>query len=256
MNEEGSSLEKIQRRQRLPQKALTLSQLFEETPLCFSHYAHINSQFCLIFCICNRGMYTQNYSTILVIILHWWLIRMWWYTTEYFHFSVFNLKHPENGPQKWALTQHLVFRWNIQIFWKSRIKVAWGTLKCSHLSNTLRCCLQWDKQVSIFPREFALFSTEKRQWLMVPACIPCVAEHVPQVLPTLSNTQAELWRHILSFMIFPMKLMVPQYLKVCKILHFLFFLLLHVFVSWTNITASCIEAGTWARWNFKMKSIY
>lgn len=168
-------------------------------------------------------MYTQNYSTILVIMLHWWLIRMWWYTAEYFHFSVFNLKYPENGPRKWALTQHLVFQWNIQIFWKSRIKVAWGTLKCSHHSNTLRCCLQWDKQVSIFPREFALFSTEKRQWLMVPACIPYIAEHVPQVLLVLSNIQAELWRHILSFMGFPVKHLVPQYLNVCKILHFLFY---------------------------------
>lgn len=170
---------------------------------------------------------------------------MWWYTTEYFHFSVFNLKYPENGPQKWALIQHLVFQWNIQILWKSRIKVAWGTLKCSHLSNTLRCCLQRDKQVSIFPREFALFSTEKRQWLMVPAHIPCIAEHVPQVLCALSNTQAELWRHILSFRSFPMKHSVPQYLNVCKVLDIFSFLLLHVFVSWGSNSASCTEAGTW-----------
>lgn len=223
MNEEEFSLENIFKKDKdCHIKHSVFHGSLEKNP-CFFHYIHINSQFCLIFCICDRAMYTQNYSTILVIILHWWLIRMWWYTIEYFHFSVFNLKHPENGPQKWALTQHLVFQWNIQIFWKSRIKVAWGTLKCSHLSNTLRCCVQWDKQVSIFPREFALFSTEKKQRLMVPACTPCLAEHVPQVLLALSNTQAELWRHILSFMSFPMKHLVPQHLNVWKILDFFFF---------------------------------
>lgn len=182
---------------------------------CFSHCVHKKSQLYIIFCMCNnyKGIYTQNYSTKLVIILHRWLIRMWWYTTECLNFSVFNLKQQGNGPQKQAFIHRLVFQWNIQIFWNTRIKVAWGTLRCSPLRNILQCYLQWDKQVLIFPRDFALFSSEKRQWLMITARVPCIAERVPQAPHTLSSIQAELWRHIISFMSFPMKHSVSQYLN-------------------------------------------
>lgn len=64
---------------------------------------------------------------------------------------------------------------------------------------------------------------------------PCSVEHreeamandhclrSPQVPYTLSSNQAELWRHILSFMSFPMKHSVSQYLKAWKILGIYFF---------------------------------
>lgn len=172
---------------------------------------------------------------------------MWWYTTEYLDFSVFNLKQPWNGPQKWALIQHMVFQWNIQILWNARIKVAWGTLRCFHLRNTL----QWDNQVFIFPQDLVLLSTEQRQWLIITACVLHIAEHAPQVPYTLNSNQAELWRHILSFTSFPMKRSVSQYLKAWKIL-----LLSHVSVSWGSIAVSCIAGWELGHRDFKIKSIY
>ena len=49
------------------------------------------------------------------------------------------------------------------------------------------------RQTSInLSTRFALFNTEKRQWLMIAACVPCIAEYAPQVPYTLSNIQAEL----------------------------------------------------------------
>lgn len=64
---------------------------------------------------------------------------------------------------------------------------------------------------------------EKRQWLMIPACVPCIAEDVTQVPNALSKIQTGHWRHILSFTSFPTKHSVPQYLNTKKILQTSFF---------------------------------